>query len=116
LADPKSRWQQFEELGEEEVRRRLGSHVYKEETQRLANQWLLYRASSDSAELRRLTLDSAMEANDLARKANELASEANSIARSSAAEARTSNTIAKLALAAATIAIVISIISLATGH
>jgi hypothetical protein len=34
------RWREFEELGEEEVPRRLGAHIWSEEKERLAYQWL----------------------------------------------------------------------------
>jgi hypothetical protein len=85
------RWKEFEQLGEEEVHKRLGTHIWGEDKERLARQWL---------ELRETSL--ARKANDLARRAAE---EANDIAR-------TNNIIARLALVMAVIAIAISIISL----
>ena len=88
------RWKEFEELGEEEVRKRLSASIWGEDKIRLARQWL---------ELRETSL--AREANDLARKANDAAKEANDLAR-------TNNIIATLALVGAGFAITISIIGL----
>jgi hypothetical protein len=78
-------WKEFEELGEEEVHRRLG--VWSESKARRARQWLKLQETS------------------LAREANDLAKEANLIARRN-------NFIATLALFGAGIAIAISIIAL----
>jgi hypothetical protein len=89
-----SRWKEFEELGEEEVHKRLGSHIWGEDRKKLARQWLALRGTS---------LD--REAIDLARRANDAANEANVIARNN-------NMIAGFALIAAGIAIAISIIGL----
>jgi hypothetical protein len=88
------RWKEFEELGEEEVRKRLGAHIWGEDKERLARQWL---------ELRETSL--ARQANDLAMKANDAAKEANDIAR-------TNNIIATLALVGAGFSITVSIIGL----
>jgi hypothetical protein len=88
------RWKEFEGLGEEDVRKRLAQHIWDEEKERLARQWLELRSTS-----------LAREANDLARRANDAAREANKIARSN-------NFIAGLALFGAAIAIAISIIGL----
>jgi hypothetical protein len=88
------RLKEFEDLGEEEVRKRLAAHIWGEDKERLARQWL---------ELRETSL--AREANDLARKANDAAKEANDIAR-------TNNIIATLALVGAGFSITVSIIGL----
>lgn len=88
------RWKEFEELGEEDVRKRLARHIWLEDKERLARQWL---------ELRETSL--AREANDLARRANDAAKEANDIARKN-------NVIATVALIMAVIAIAVSIIGL----
>jgi hypothetical protein len=72
----------------------LAQHIWGEEKERLARQWL---------ELRETSL--VREANDLARKANDVAKEANDIARRN-------NFIAMLALFGAGIAITVSIIGL----
>lgn len=117
-------WHEFDALGEEEVRKRLGAHMFSEDKERLARQWIEYRESLDSSEARRRTLALATEANDLARSANEAASKFNSIALAAAASAslsaeaaRTNNIIATLALIAAVIAIALSIIGLfLKGH
>ena len=79
---------EFEELGEETVRKRLSASIWGEDKARLARQWLELRS-----------------ANDLARRANDAAREANDIARRN-------NFIATLALFGAGIAIAISIIGL----
>jgi len=120
VSDPREmRWREFESLGEEEIRKRIGAHQYGDAKERLAIQWLEYRESLDSSEVRRRTLAVATEANDLARSANDAASEANVIALTaaasaslSAAAARTNNIIATLALIAAAIAIALSIIGM----
>jgi hypothetical protein len=95
MADLPDTWQkEFADLGEEEVRKRLGMHIWAEKKGRLARQWLELRSTS-----------LAREANDLAGKANDAAKEANDIARSN-------NFTAGLALFGAAIAITISIIGL----
>jgi hypothetical protein len=88
------RWKEFEELGEDDVRKRLSAHIWGEDKERLARQWL---------ELRETSL--AREANDLAKKANDAAKEANDIAR-------TNNIIATLALVGAGFSITVSIVGL----
>jgi hypothetical protein len=88
------RWKEFENLGEEDVRRRLSAHIWPEDKERLARQWLNLRETS-----------LAREANNLARSANAIAEKANNLARKN-------NIIAMLALIGAGIAIAISIISL----
>jgi len=117
LADIEARWREFEALGEAEVRKQIGT--YGDVKARLARQWLDFRSSSDSSEIRRKTLEVANDANDLARSANDAALEANSIARKAAdsasltAEAaRNNNRIAAAALIAAIVAIALSITSL----
>ena len=118
-----ARWQEFESLGEIEVRKRLAAHMWSEEKEALARQWIEYRESFDSSASRANSLALAREANDLARKANSSASEANVIARESASSAklsakaaRSSNIIATAALIAATISIALSIIGLFLKH
>jgi hypothetical protein len=88
------RLKEFEDIGEEEVRKRLAAHIWSEDKERLARQWLELRSTS-----------LAREANDLARRANDVAKEANDIARRN-------NFIAALALFGAGIAITVSIIGL----
>jgi hypothetical protein len=85
---------EFEELGEETVHKRLAAHIWGEDKERLARQWLELRSTS-----------LAREASDLARRANDAAREANIIAR-------TNNIIAMFALGTAVIAIAVSIIGL----
>ena len=86
-------WNEFETLDEEDVRKRLGQHIWSEEKERLARLWL--EANSEG---RRETLA-------LAKQANHLAKEANDIARST-------NATARWAVIIAVIAILISLASL----
>ena len=92
-------WKEFKELGEEEVRRRLG--IWSEGKARRARLWLKLQETS-----------LGREANDLVRRANDAAKEANDIARRANEIARGNNFIAGLALFGAAIAITISIIGL----
>jgi uncharacterized tellurite resistance protein B-like protein len=95
------RWKEFEGLGEEDVRKRLAAHIWSEEKERLARQWLELRGTS-----------LAREANDLAKRANDAAKEANDLARSANDLSRSNNIIATLALIGAVIAIAVSILGL----
>jgi hypothetical protein len=88
------RWKEFEGLGEEDVRKRLGAHFWSEDKERLARQWLEHRETY-----------LAREANDLAKRANDVAEKANDISR-------TSNIIATLALIVGVIALALSILGL----
>jgi hypothetical protein len=122
-AEYEKTWVEFEEIGEEAVRKNIGAHVYGDRRLRLAREWLAHREASSSSSDRRATLTLANEANDLARSANEAALEANSIARDASASAkrsadaaRTSNMIATLALIAAIVAIALSVISMFLHH
>ncbi len=92
------RWKEFDGLGEEEVRKRLAAHIWGEDKERLARQWLESREWSRSSEDSRATLALAKEANDLARSANDIA--------------RSNNTIAMIAIIAAVIAIAVSVFGL----
>jgi len=98
-------WEEFEQLGEEEVRKHLGAHIWGEEKERLARQWLELGEAVKALENRRKTLALVREVNDLARRANDVAKEANDTAR-------TNNIIATFALFLAGIAIGVSIIGL----
>jgi hypothetical protein len=94
MADIPDSWRKnFETLGEEGVRKNLANHIWPEDIERLARQWL---QSGEAA--KRETLALAKEANDLAKEANNIA--------------RKNNVIATLALFGAGIAITISIIGL----
>ena len=98
-------WKEFEQLGEEEVRKHLRAHIWGEEKERLAFQWLELGEAAKALENRRKTLALVREVNDLARRANDVAKEANDTAR-------TNNIIATFALFLAGIAIGVSIIGL----
>jgi hypothetical protein len=87
-------WKEFEDLGEDDVRKRLGRHIWDVEKERSARLWL---------EAREKYL--AREANDLAKRANDVAQRANDLVR-------TNNVIATFALVGAGIAIAISILGL----
>jgi hypothetical protein len=89
---------EFEELGEQDVRKRTAAGIWGvPDKAKLAREWLELRSTS-----------LAREANDLARRANDAAKEANDLAR-------TNNIIATLALVGAGVAITISIIGLFLG-
>jgi hypothetical protein len=107
-----ARWREFEGLGEEEVRKRVGAKMFGEEKSELAQQWLGYRASEDFAEQGSKTLALAEEAIKLARSANDIARKAADSASRSAAAAERNSRIARGALIGALIAIAISIIGL----
>jgi hypothetical protein len=86
--DVQDTWRrEFEDLGEEQVHARLVRHIWGEEKEKLARQWLGLRETS-----------LAREANDLARKANDIA--------------RRNIFIAALALIGAGIAIIVSVAGL----
>jgi hypothetical protein len=87
-------WKEFEDLGEEDVRKRLGRRIWTEDKERSARLWLEFRET-------RL----AREANDLAKRANDVAQQANELVR-------TNNIIATIALIGAGIAIAVSILGL----
>jgi len=67
------RWNEFETLEEEEVRERLAAHIWSEDKETLARQWLEFRESSKALESRSEAVALAREANDLAKKAIDLA-------------------------------------------
>jgi hypothetical protein len=92
------RWQEFDSLGQVEVRKRVTAKIWTEEKAKLAHQWLAYQESQESSASRQKTLDVTKEAADLAKSAMEAA--------------RTSTMIATLALIAAAIAVVLSVIGL----
>ena len=83
--------QEFDELGEDDVRKSLAAHIWPEEKERLARDWLDMRASAQ------------------VRVANAAARDANDSAWRSAQAARTGNWIAAAALVVAVIALAISI-------
>src|SRR5262245_32007275 len=88
---PTDWWNEFEALGEDDVRKRVGAVVGDARKLVAARQWLEAREAAKGAENRPETLALAKEANDLA---------------------RTNNVIATFALSGAGIAIAISIIAL----
>ena len=99
MADLPDTWRtEFANLGEEEVRKCLAMHIWVEDKERLARQWLQSAELAKAAENRRETLALAKEANDVAKEANRIA--------------RTNNIIATLALVGAGFSITISIIGL----
>lgn len=124
MDERETRWAEFDALGIQEMRKRMGSHVFGEEKMKLSREWIAHqeslRASADSS----ASLAEARSANELARSANDLAEraidaalQANSIAETSAVsaalsvrKARNTNIIASIAATLAAIAIVVSII------
>jgi hypothetical protein len=95
-------WQELDDLGEEEVRKRIGLIKYGERRAEFARAWLAHRESLLSAEDRHSSKALVSKTNDIAREADETAMIA-------LKEARTSATIARLALIAAITAIAIAI-------
>jgi hypothetical protein len=93
---------EFDALGEDEVRKRVAGGVWDAHKLVAARQWLEGREAAKGEESRRETSALAKEANDLAKKANELAKEATNVARMN-------NIIATLAFGVAVIALVFSI-------
>ena len=75
-----TRWNEFEGLGEEQVHKRLAAHIWGEEKEALARQWLEFRETNKSSTDTREGLALAKEANDLARLANDTARSGNVIA------------------------------------
>ena len=99
MADLPDTWRkEFADLGEEEVRKRVAAHIWLEDKEKLAHQWLQSAELAKAAENRHETLALAKEANDLAREANLIA--------------RRNNFIAALALFGAGVAITVSVIGL----
>ena len=85
--------QEFDDLGQDVVRQRLAAHIWPEEKERLARDWLDMRASAQV----RVAIAAARDANDSARRSRKAA--------------RTGNWIAAAALVVAVIALRPSIMS-----
>jgi hypothetical protein len=100
-----TQWNEFDGLGDTEVRQCLAKHIWSEPKERLARQWLDVQEAAKSAARGRETLAVAKEANDLARDAYSLATKANALVQ-------TNNIIATFALIGAGVAIAISIVGL----
>ena len=107
--DRDAEWTRFDELGIEEVRKRLGAKQYGDRRKKLAEEWLAHQGALQGSSEHAASLAEARSANALARRANCIALEASDSAKRSAAHALTSNIIAALALIAAIIAIVFSV-------
>lgn len=99
-------------LGEVEVRKNLAKHVYGEDRQRLALQWLAHQESLRASQASAETVSEARNSNALAREANTLASNANDIALRALTASQANNNIAVAALIAAIVAIAASIIGI----
>jgi hypothetical protein len=67
------RWKQFDELGEEKVRKNLASHVYGEENTRIAREWLEHKAAAQRSVARARIDDSSREQIRIARSAKNAA-------------------------------------------
>jgi hypothetical protein len=113
-----AQWAEFERLGEEEVRKRLGAQQYGEAKVKLARAWLEQRDALHASADRRKAIDVATEANTISRQANDLSREANTtaagaaIAAREAADATKANArIAAGALAMAFLALVVSVLA-----
>ena len=98
---PQDRWDEFDQLGAEQVRLKLAANAYGEVRSRSAREWLALQDSKRSDLATASNLAEAKSANDLAREANELALDANSSARDAALSAREANSLAREANAVA---------------
>lgn len=67
------RWREFEELGEMKVRQNLATHVYGEDNQRMAREWLAHKDQVRASEASRLNEASSREQIDIARSAKNAA-------------------------------------------
>jgi len=67
------RWRDFDALGELEVRQRLAAHVYGEDNERLAREWLEHGAQSRADEAERRSDASSSEQIRIARSAKNAA-------------------------------------------
>ena len=119
MSDANSRWADFEELGEKQVRQNLASRIYGEDNKNEADAWLAYRASLSNAATQAETLalarDAQKEASRAAAAAERAASateEASSAARRQAEAAERQAHAAESANRKATIAIAISVASI----
>src|SRR5215469_8803786 len=70
---PTDWWNEFEALGEDDVRKRVGAVVWDAHKLVAARQWLEAREKLKGAENRRETLAVAREANDIARSNKRIA-------------------------------------------
>jgi len=116
-------WREFDELGANEIRRRIDLKKYDDDTAECAREWLSRRKflhfddsnrALDQAvqQAKNIARDSNLVAHDaasLAQGSNSLARAANKIAEAATREARTGTTIAILALIVAVTAMAIAI-------
>jgi len=117
-------WREFDELGTNEIRRRIGLNRYDTDTSKCARDWLSQRELSrfvdDDRALRLLVQQSnniardsnlvAHDAASLAQRSNSFARAANEVGEAARKEARTGSTIAILALIVATSAMALAIV------
>jgi hypothetical protein len=90
-----ARWREFDDLGVEEVRKRLAANIFGEEKASQARQWLDHQASERSFAASRKALAASEQAVEEARRANALSSKANELAREAVDEARAANSTAR---------------------
>lgn len=98
-------WTELDELGEDEVRARLASHLYDSRKDPLVREWLRRQEASREDAVTREQLATARDAADAASRAAEAA-------ESAAREARKANTNARIAQIIAAIAVIVSIAAL----
>ena len=105
-------WHEFEDLGVEEVTKRLANKQWGERKAGYAREWLDHRHVLNSAEDRRAIRMLARESTKMARASNILANEANNSAQEANRLASLSQSIASRARLKATISNIISAISI----
>ena len=116
-------WREFDELGANEIRRRIDLKRYDDDTSECAREWLSHReflpfddgiraVEQRVQQAKNIASDSNLAAHDaasVAHRSNSFARTANEIAEAATREARTSTTIAILALIVAVTAMAIAI-------
>jgi hypothetical protein len=107
----RDRWEEFEALGEAEIRRKLGAGSYDKGAQQSAREWLAHKATERAAALAAREDASKQEEIAIAREAASAARDSADAARDAAREAKEANRIAKQANTIAKIAALIAIAS-----
>jgi len=112
VADPESRWREFEELGERKVRQNLAAHVYGEDNTRLAREWLDHKEAERKRSAQAEQSEAADRASSAAERAADAATRAADAAAEQARQAQRANRIAATALLIAIAAAIMSLIAL----
>jgi hypothetical protein len=108
--DVESQWRDYEEIGEEQVRKNLASNVYGEDRTKSSRAWLAHKAAVREAASQRTSAASQDEANSIARVASAAASRAAAAAERSATAAERANKRAAIAIAVSIASVIVTII------